>query len=76
MEFMASFFQIGYGLPMMQGVQAMRTILFGSFDHMGRNVGVVSAWIGLSWLLSALIVVKQRKEAAKKEEEGKGENVA
>ena len=53
MELEPPFFQIGMGLPFYNAVAGTRTILFGSYNHLGRNVGVLFAWVGLSWALAA-----------------------
>ena len=42
-ETMPTFFIIGYGLPMTQGVTATRTIMFGSYNRMGRNLGMLGS---------------------------------
>ena len=52
-ELMPPFFQVGYALPFYNAVCGLRTILFGSYDRLGRNVGVLFAWCGLAWGLAA-----------------------
>jgi hypothetical protein len=52
-ELMPPFFRIGFGLPFYNAVAGTRTIMFGSYDHLGRNVGVLFAWIGLVLLSAA-----------------------
>ena len=52
MELEPPFFQIGMGLPFYNAVSGTRTILFGSYDHLGRNVGVLFAWVGLTFALA------------------------
>ena len=43
-ELMHPFFRIGLGLPYCQAVQGSRTIIFGSYDRIGRNAGILIAW--------------------------------
>ena len=62
MELMPAFFRIGYGLPFYQAVCGLRTILFGSYNHLGRNVGVLFAWLGLCGCLAMYKAMKFRKE--------------
>ena len=54
-ETMPSFFKIGYGLPMEQGVMVTRTIMFGSYNRVGRNLGVLFAWV-VGWLLVFTVI--------------------
>jgi ABC-type uncharacterized transport system permease subunit len=61
-ELMPPFFRIGLGLPFFNAVQGTRTILFGSYDRLGRNVGVLIAWIGLMCLFAARAARKFRAE--------------
>lgn len=50
-EFSPHFYQIGLGLPMLQGIQGMRTIQFGSYDRVARNVGILLGWLGLALIV-------------------------
>ncbi len=61
-ELMPPFFRIGLGLPFGNAVAGSRTIVFGSYDHIGRNVGVLFAWIGLIWLMAARATLRARRE--------------
>ena len=51
-ELMPPFFKIGLALPMYQGPAGGRTIVLGSYNRLGENLGVLFAWLGL--LLIAL----------------------
>ena len=62
MELMPAFFQVGYGLPFYNAVCGLRTILFGSYDRLGRNVGVLFAWLGFAWALAAQAAVRENAE--------------
>jgi hypothetical protein len=61
-ELMPPFFRIGLGLPFHNAVAGSRTILFGSYDHIGRNVGVLLAWVGLTLLMAARKTLHMRRE--------------
>ena len=43
-ELMHPFFRIGLGLPYCQAVQGSRTIIFGSYNRIGRNAGILIGW--------------------------------
>ena len=60
-ELMPAFFRIGYGLPFYNAVAGLRTILFGSWDNLGRNIGVLFAWIGLCWSLALWKAARHRR---------------
>lgn len=61
-EQMPSFFRIGLGLPYANAVQASRTILFGSYNKLGTNIGVLWAWIVLVWLSAVPKALRFRRE--------------
>ena len=61
-DLMPSFYRIGFGLPFHNAVAGSRTIMFGSYDHIGRNVGVLFAWIGLTLLMAARKTLQARRE--------------
>ena len=62
MELMHPFFRIGYGLPFFNAVAGLRTILFGSYDHLDRNIGVLFAWLGACQLLAWFKFWRHRRE--------------
>jgi len=41
-------YRYGYGFPVYNIGLAIRTIIFNTHSHMGRNAGVLIAWIALS----------------------------
>lgn len=53
--------QIGYGLPMHQGAAGSRYILFGSFDKLGRNIGILFAWLVGVGSIIVLMAIKARR---------------
>ena len=61
-ELMPAYYRIGRGLPFFNAVAGSRTIVFGSYNHIGRNVGVLLAWVGLVWLMAARKALQVRRE--------------
>jgi hypothetical protein len=61
-ELMPPFFRIGLGLPFYNAVAGTRTIMFGSYNHLGRNVGVLFAWIGLVLLTATRAARRHRAD--------------
>lgn len=70
---MHEFFRIGYGFPLLQGVQMARTILFGSYDRRERCVGVVFAWLGGVIIVNILIILRASRH--KKEDTAEPQTV-
>ena len=60
-ELMHPFYKIGYGLPMAHGAMGARTIVLGSYNRLGMNIGVLFAWIGFWTLLALLYIVRERR---------------
>ena len=59
-------FKLGLGLPFLNAIEGMRTLLWGSYDHLPRVCGVLCAWIGLGLLvLLCDVYVEERKVRAK-----------
>ncbi|KAK9463420.1 uncharacterized protein V1516DRAFT_20320 [Lipomyces oligophaga] len=60
-------FRYGYGLPIKNLADATRTIMFNTRNSMGRNVGVIIAWIVLDHLAFPLTMrffgLRMRKKA-------------
>ena len=57
------YYKVGYALPFHNAVAGTRTILFGSYNEgVGRNVGILFAWVGLVLLRAASRVVVTRRE--------------
>lgn len=47
-------YRVGAGLPFYNLSLALRTILFGTKNHIARTCGILLGWIGLSCVLSSL----------------------
>lgn len=47
---MPGFYSYGYGFPFYHHIQAARTLIFGTKNHLGFNFGVLLAWMVLGWL--------------------------
>jgi len=62
------FFQLGYALPMQNAVMGSRTIIFGSYDRIGQNSGVILAWL-FTFLVAAFITanLKMSRPPTKKQ---------
>ena len=56
------YYRVGYALPFYNAVAGTRTILFGSHNQIGRNVGILFAWVGLVLLRAASRVAVTRRE--------------
>lgn len=63
-ELMPPFYQVGFALPFFNAVQGTRTIMFGSYDRLGRNIGVQFAWIGLVLAVAGRAAVRHRAALA------------
>ncbi|KAG2018542.1 hypothetical protein CC2G_007971 [Coprinopsis cinerea AmutBmut pab1-1] len=47
-EVLPAFYRYGYGVPFYSLTKALRTIVFGTKDRMGRTCGILIAWISIS----------------------------
>lgn len=47
--------------------EATRTILFNTKSHLGRNVGIILAWVALSLITIPVWAIWMRKREQKKE---------
>lgn len=67
-ELMPHVFKFGYMMPIFQAVHYNRTILFGTKSIIGRNIGILFAWIVINScvLPLCLLFAKNRKIAAAK----------
>jgi Protein of unknown function (DUF3533) len=62
------FYKYGLGFPVYNMSQAVRTIIFNTKDHLGRNFGVLLAWVALSLItLPTLQYLIRRREIAAEE---------
>lgn len=59
-ELMPPFFRVAYALPFYNAVAGTRTILFGSYDNLGRNCGVLFAWVGFVFATAANAALRER----------------
>ncbi|CAE6438385.1 unnamed protein product [Rhizoctonia solani] len=64
------FYKYGYGFPIFNNTQSVRTILFNTKNHLGLNAGVILAWIALSLVTIPLftIIMRRRDERAHQQE--------
>ncbi|MCJ1401876.1 hypothetical protein MMC11_005093 [Xylographa trunciseda] len=46
-EIMPTFYEYGYGFPFFNSIQGARSIIFGTKNHLGRNFGILIAWMVL-----------------------------
>ena len=60
------FYKYGLGFPVYNMSQAVRTIIFNTKNHLGRNFGVLLAWVALSLITLPLFqyLVRRREIAA------------
>ncbi|CAE6533667.1 unnamed protein product [Rhizoctonia solani] len=56
------FYKYGYGFPVFNNTQAVRTILFGTKNHLGLNAGVILAWVAMSCITIPLFTVIMRRK--------------
>ncbi|KAG9047650.1 hypothetical protein FS837_001778 [Tulasnella sp. UAMH 9824] len=61
-----SFYRYGYGFPVFNIAEAVRTIVFNTKNHMGVNAGVLLAWVVLSMITVPLFtwLVRRKDEQA------------
>ncbi|KAF8748820.1 hypothetical protein RHS01_10535 [Rhizoctonia solani] len=64
------FYKYGYGFPIFNNTQSVRTILFNTKNHLGLNAGVILAWIVLSLTTIPLftVIMRRRDERAHERE--------
>ncbi|KAK9450051.1 uncharacterized protein V1518DRAFT_437644 [Limtongia smithiae] len=68
-KLLPAFYRYGYAFPIKNVCDALKTVLFGTRNTMGRNIGVIFAWIAVNTILFPLCVWfsgynLQRKKAA------------
>jgi hypothetical protein len=64
-ELQVWFYRYGIAFPVHNMSQAIRTIIFNTKNHLGRNFGVLLAWVVLSLItLPALQYLMRRREIA------------
>ncbi|KAG9047508.1 hypothetical protein FS837_002093 [Tulasnella sp. UAMH 9824] len=64
-----SFYRYGYGFPVFNLSQAVRTIIFNTKDRLGLNAGVLLAWVVLSMITVPLFtwLMRRKDEQAEKQ---------
>ncbi|CEL62334.1 Nitrosoguanidine resistance protein SNG1 OS=Saccharomyces cerevisiae (strain ATCC 204508 / S288c) GN=SNG1 PE=1 SV=1 [Rhizoctonia solani AG-1 IB] len=64
------FYKYGYGFPIFNNTQSVRTILFDTKNHLGLNAGVLMSWIVLSLITIPLftVIMRRRDERAHQQE--------
>ncbi|KAB5590542.1 Nitrosoguanidine resistance protein SNG1 [Ceratobasidium theobromae] len=67
------FYKYGYGFPIFNNSQAVRTILFATKNHLGRNAGIMIAWIALSCVTIPLFTILMRRKDVKDHEKQSAE---
>eukprot|EP01117_Protostelium_nocturnum_P017511 TRINITY_DN7131_c0_g1_i2.p1 TRINITY_DN7131_c0_g1~~TRINITY_DN7131_c0_g1_i2.p1 ORF type:complete len:253 (-),score=71.72 TRINITY_DN7131_c0_g1_i2:218-976(-) len=67
-ELSNNFFKIGYAFPFKYGISGMRWIFFGSINQIGRDIGVIVAWMVVFLLLGSLATYKGIKKRFEKRE--------
>ncbi|KAG9019318.1 hypothetical protein FRB90_004031, partial [Tulasnella sp. 427] len=57
-----AFYRYGYGFPVFNLSQAVRTIIFNTKNHLGVNAGVLLAWVVLSMITVPLFTWLMRRK--------------
>ncbi|KIO25208.1 hypothetical protein M407DRAFT_244144 [Tulasnella calospora MUT 4182] len=57
-----SFYRYGYGFPVFNLSEAVRTIIFNTKNRLGLNAGVLLAWVALSMITVPLFTWLLRRE--------------
>ncbi|KAI8812284.1 hypothetical protein BJ742DRAFT_866465 [Cladochytrium replicatum] len=85
------FYKFGYGFPIYNAASGLRTLIFGSYNRIGLNVGVLFAWLVCCSIVSLAVVlsgferkrilagvakITSEKEVEDKLEEEQGDEVA
>jgi hypothetical protein len=69
------FYKYGLGFPVYNMSQAVRTIIFNTKSHLGRNFGVLLAWVALSLItLPTIQYLVRRREIAAEEARTRGDD--
>ncbi|EUC54918.1 nitrosoguanidine resistance protein SNG1, putative [Rhizoctonia solani AG-3 Rhs1AP] len=67
-EMQSRWYRYAYGMPFYNHAVAVRTILFDTKNLLGRNAGVLFAWIGLSMIAISFLVWLKHKITAKNDQ--------
>ncbi|KAG8911645.1 hypothetical protein FRC01_005605 [Tulasnella sp. 417] len=68
-----SFYRYGYGFPVFNLAEAIRTIIFNTKNHMGVNAGVLLAWVVLSMITVPLFTWLMRRKDEQSEKQKNAE---
>ncbi|KAF8602433.1 hypothetical protein BDV93DRAFT_524025 [Ceratobasidium sp. AG-I] len=60
-DLLPTFYQYGHAFPIFNNTQALRTILFGTKNHLGLNAGVILGWVALSCATIPLFTILMRR---------------
>ncbi|KAF9513186.1 hypothetical protein BS47DRAFT_1317749 [Hydnum rufescens UP504] len=63
LKWLCSFLRYGYGFPVYNTQQAMRTLIFNTKSHLGLKAGMLVAWIALSCFTIPLFAFIMRHRA-------------
>ncbi|KAF8606252.1 hypothetical protein BDV93DRAFT_364182 [Ceratobasidium sp. AG-I] len=66
-EMQSWWYKYGYGMPFYNHATAVRTILFSTKNVLGRNAGVLVAWMGLSIITISALTWTRRRSIVRKE---------
>ncbi|KAF8596973.1 hypothetical protein BDV93DRAFT_500004 [Ceratobasidium sp. AG-I] len=67
------FYRYGYGFPIFNNVQAVRTILFKTKNHLGLNAGVILCWVVLSCITIPVFTIMMRRQDVRAHEKDMAE---
>ncbi|KAL5631948.1 hypothetical protein ACGC1H_000092 [Rhizoctonia solani] len=67
-EMQVRWYRYAYGMPFYNHAVAVRTILFDTKNLLGRNAGVLFAWIGLSMVAISFFVWLRHKVTTKNDQ--------
>ncbi|KAG8950619.1 hypothetical protein FRC04_007243 [Tulasnella sp. 424] len=68
-----SFYRYGYGFPVFNLSEAVRTIIFNTKNHLGLNAGVLLAWVALSMITVPLFTWLMRRKDEQAEQQKNAE---
>lgn len=67
------FYKYGFGFPVYNMAQATRTIIFDTKNHLGLNIGVLLAWVTLSFATMTLLTVLARRRSGRRQTHAGGD---
>jgi hypothetical protein len=63
LDLASPFYRWGMALPMPHAVSASRTLIYGSHDTIGLNVGILFLWLGILIILWVLLELRYQKSS-------------